>query len=59
MTSKVKKTLKEIKNYKAPGIDKLTNDFMVLEGNESETNDQQKSDFKDKKIHQLNGKKPR
>ena len=31
MTSEVKKTLKEMKN-KAPGIDNLTNDVMILGG---------------------------
>ena len=35
MTSEVKKTLKEMKNDKAPGIDNLTSDIMILEGEES------------------------
>ena len=35
MTSEVKKTLKEIKNNKAPGIDNLVSDIMILGGEES------------------------
>ena len=35
MTSEVKKTLKEIKNNKAPGIDNLTSEIMQLGGEES------------------------
>ena len=35
MTSEVKKTLKEMKNNKAPGIDNLTSDIMILGGEES------------------------
>ena len=35
MTSEVKKTLKEMKNNKAPGIDNLTSDIMILGGKES------------------------
>ena len=35
MTSEVKKTLKEMKNNKAPGIDNLTSDTMVHGGDES------------------------
>ena len=35
MTSEVKKTLKEMKNNKAPGIDNLASDVMILEGEES------------------------
>ena len=35
MTSEVKKTLKEIKKYKAPGIDNLTSDIVKLGGEES------------------------
>ena len=34
MTSEVKKTLKRMKN-KAPGIDNLTSDVMILGGEES------------------------
>ena len=32
MTSEVKKTLREMKNNKAPGIDSLTSDIMILRG---------------------------
>ena len=35
MASEVKKTLKEMKNNKAPGIDKLISDVMMLGGEES------------------------
>ena len=35
MTSEVEKTLKEIKKYKAPGIDNLTSDIVKLGGEES------------------------
>ena len=35
MTSEVKNTLKEMKNNKAPGIDKVTNDIMILGGEKS------------------------
>ena len=35
MTSEVKKTLKEMKNNKAPGIDNLKSDIMKLGGEES------------------------
>ena len=35
MTSEVNKTLKEMKNSKAPGIDNLTSDIMILRGEES------------------------
>ena len=35
MTSAVKKTLKEVKNRKNPGIDNLTRDIMILGGEES------------------------
>ena len=35
MTSEVKKTLKEMKSNKAPGIDNLTGDVMMLGGEES------------------------
>ena len=35
MTSEVKKTLKEMKNNKAQGIDDLTSDVMILGGEES------------------------
>ena len=37
MTSEVKKTLREMKNNKAPGIDNLTSDIMILGGEESVT----------------------
>ena len=47
MTSEVKKTLKEMKNNKAPGIDNLTSDIMILGGEESVTQLTQK---KKKKI---------
>ena len=35
MTSEVKKTLKETKNNKVPGIHNLTSDVMILRGEES------------------------
>ena len=35
MTSQVKKTLKEMKSSKAPGIDNLTSDVMITGGEES------------------------
>ena len=35
MTSEVKKTLKEMKKNKAPGIDNLTSDILILGGEES------------------------
>ena len=35
MTSEVKKTLKEMKNIKAPGIDNLTSDIMIFGGEDS------------------------
>ena len=35
MTSEVKKTMKEMKNNKALGIDNLTSDAMILGGEES------------------------
>ena len=35
MTSEVKKTLKEMKNKKAPSTDNLTSDIMILGGEES------------------------
>ena len=35
MTSEVKKTLKEMKNNKASGIDILTSDAMIVGGDES------------------------
>ena len=35
MTSEVKKTLKDMKNNKAPGIDNLTSDIMILGREES------------------------
>ena len=34
-TSEIMKTLKEMKNIKAPGIDNLTSDIMILGGEES------------------------
>ena len=35
MTPEVKKTLKEMKNNKAPAIDNLTDDIVILGGEES------------------------
>ena len=35
MTSEVKKSLKEMKNYKAPEIDNISSDVMILGGEES------------------------
>ena len=35
MTSDVEKTMKEIKNNKAPDLDNLTSDVMILGGEES------------------------
>ena len=35
MPSEVKKTLREMKNNKAPGIDNFTSDIMILGGKES------------------------
>ena len=37
MTSEVKKTLREMKNNMAPGVDNLTSDTMILGGEESVT----------------------
>ena len=34
MTSEVEKTLKEMKNNKAPGVDILASDVMILGGHE-------------------------
>ena len=61
MTSEVKKTLKEMKNNKAPGIDNLTSDIMILRGEQSV---KQLTKFfnqilETKNRYQLNGKKPR
>ena len=54
MTSEVNKTLKEMKNNMAPGIDNLTSDVMILGGEESakQTNKQtnkKQSELTDKK----------
>ena len=54
MISEVKKTLKEMKNNKAPGIDNLTCDVMIPRGEESvtqiiHTKKKMKSDLRDKK----------
>ena len=69
MTSEVKKTLKGMKNNKAPGIDNLTSDVMILEGEESvkqitcfiylilETKKKKKK--RQKERHHLTGKKAR
>ena len=48
MTSEVKKTPKEIKNNKAPGIDNLTTN-KILGGEESVKHFPKKSDLKDQK----------
>ena len=59
MTSEVKKTLKEMKNNKAPDIDNLISDIMILGGEESV---KQLTHFFIQILetkNQLNGKKPR
>ena len=59
MTSEVKKTLKEMKNSKAPGIDNLTSDIMILGGEESVKQLKKCNQTLETKRCQLNGKKPR
>ena len=61
MTSEVKKTLKEMENNKAPGIDNLTSDIMKLGGEESvkQLTNIFNQIIRLKKRPQLNGKKPR
>ena len=61
MTSEVKKTLKEMKNNKAPGMDKLTSDVTILGGEESVKQIPKMFNqiLETKKSYQLNEKKPR
>ena len=58
VTSDVRKILKEMKNNKAPSIENLTNDVMILGGEGSEEQITKISDFRGKERCQLNGKKP-
>ena len=59
MMSEVKKTPKETKSNKAPGIDILTNNVMILGGEESVKQIVIFYDFRDKKRYQWYGKKPK